>query len=300
MNKITEITRRKIFDFLIVSDIHWWGKISELDFLARVFDIDNIPSYDGRYKTFREDYCKHCINNDDWPSDWIYQDDRFDLMHCNDDLFLKLLSEMIHPVVRINMDQVAVMLANFNDILKPDGYELYENDKISGYSVFWWGQVGVKNEVVENHVKEIESFLSTQYVSEQITIMNEKIETAPHVAIGMAKELIEICCKSIFELRTTEYDKNWDLQKLIKETNQILKLTPSDIPDEKKAADIIRKILGSLTAVVQGICELRNDYGTGHGKSSKFKGLNPRHARLAVGAASTLANFLIETHLARD
>lgn len=34
----------------------------------------------------------------------------------------------------------------------------------------------------------------------------------------------------------------------------------------------------------------------GHGKDGKLKGLQPRHAKLSVGAASTLAIYLLETH----
>ncbi|WP_354328249.1 abortive infection family protein [Variovorax atrisoli] len=41
---------------------------------------------------------------------------------------------------------------------------------------------------------------------------------------------------------------------------------------------------------------MRNHYGKGHGKAAGAKGLQPRHAKLAVGAASTLAVFLAETH----
>jgi hypothetical protein len=51
-----------------------------------------------------------------------------------------------------------------------------------------------------------------------------------------------------------------------------------------------------LATITQGIAELRNQYGTGHGKAAGAKGLGPRHAKLAVGAASTLAVFLAETH----
>jgi hypothetical protein len=36
--------------------------------------------------------------------------------------------------------------------------------------------------------------------------------------------------------------------------------------------------------------------GTGHGQHGSASGLTARHARLAVGAASTLTVFLFETH----
>ena len=126
--------------------------------------------------------------------------------------------------------------------------------------------------------------------------MESSIENSPHVSIGIAKELIETCCKSIFEERKESYDKAWDLPKLMKETTKLLRLTPNDIPNEIKAATSIKQILSSLSLVVQGISEIRNEYGSGHGKDGKFIGLQPRHAKLAVGAASTLAIYLLETH----
>lgn len=138
--------------------------------------------------------------------------------------------------------------------------------------------------------------MSEEYVSQQISLMESSIDSAPHIAIGIAKELIETCCKSILEERQKTYDKALDLPKLMKETTKLLKLTPADIPNETKAATSIKQILGSLSSVVQGIAEVRNEYGSGHGKDGKFRGLQPRHAKLAVGAASTLAVYLLETN----
>jgi hypothetical protein len=73
-------------------------------------------------------------------------------------------------------------------------------------------------------------------------------------------------------------------------------LAPDDIHDRAKAADTIKRLLSNLATVVQGLAELRNPYGTGHGHDGRAKGLLKRHARLAAGAASTLALFLLETH----
>lgn len=47
--------------------------------------------------------------------------------------------------------------------------------------------------------------------------------------------------------------------------------------------------------MVVKVAELRNLYGTGHGKDKKRTGLNERHARLTVGAGVTLLTFLLET-----
>ncbi len=75
---------------------------------------------------------------------------------------------------------------------------------------------------------------------------------------------------------------------------------PESIPDSAKGADSIRRVLGNLATVTQGLAEIRNLYGTGHGKEGKRRGLAPRHARLAVGAATTLVTFLFDTHRARE
>lgn len=106
----------------------------------------------------------------------------------------------------------------------------------------------------------------------------------------------DICCKSILNNCNVSFSKSDDLPKLVKLTVKQLELTPKDIPDKVKAGDTIKRLLSNLAVITQGIAELRNHYGTGHGKLNASKGLQPRHAKLAVGAASTLAVFLSETH----
>ena len=110
------------------------------------------------------------------------------------------------------------------------------------------------------------------------------------------KELVETCCKTILEARNVAFSKSADLPELVKLTTKELELTPDDIPDKAKAAATVKRLLSNLATITQGIAELRNQYGTGHGKTAGAKGLGPRHAKLAVGAASTLAVFLAETH----
>ncbi|WP_341521439.1 abortive infection family protein [Pseudomonas sp. G.S.17] len=41
-------------------------------------------------------------------------------------------------------------------------------------------------------------------------------------------------------------------------------------------------------------------YGTGHGKDGQHRGLQPRHARLAVAAAVAFIDFVSETHRYRE
>ncbi len=296
-NKITEITRRNILDFIQIEGFWWSGRLEEADFLSRIFDLENMESYDGRFDNVAGDIWQHRVNNpNDWPDDWLFNDERFNLIKCDDSIFLNFLCEMIHPLVRSDSSEVNKMVQLFNDNLQVDNFEIIEKTKISNRPIFVGRLKITGKESIEKKGVEIKKILNAEYVTQQINLMESSIEAAPHISIGLAKELIETCCKSIFDERKMVYDKNWDLGKLMKETTKLLKLTPSDIPNETKAASSIKQILGSLSSVVQGIAEVRNEYGSGHGKDGKFKGLQPRHAELAVGASSTLAIYLLETH----
>lgn len=87
-----------------------------------------------------------------------------------------------------------------------------------------------------------------------------------------------------------------DLPKLARKTFACLDLLPDGVEKERRGGDAIKQVLRSFSSMVQGIAELRNLYGTGHGKHGNTASIQARHARLAVGAAATLATFLFETH----
>jgi len=296
-NRITIITRRNIFDFIQAEGIWWSGRMTETDFLSRLFDLEQMESLNNRFENAAGDIWQHRVNNpNDWDDNWVFGDSRFNLLHCDDSVFLNFLCEMIHPLVRVDSSEVNRLLQIFNDNLSNDRFEIVEKSKISGKPLFV-GRIKISgSETITKKGETLKQILNAEYVTQQINLMEVSIETSPYVSIGIAKELIETCCKSIFDERNETCDKNWDLPRLMKETTKLLKLTPDDIPNEAKAATSIKQILVSLSSVVQGISEIRNEFGSGHGKDGKFKGLQPRHAKLAVGASSTLAIYLLETH----
>jgi hypothetical protein len=139
--------------------------------------------------------------------------------------------------------------------------------------------------------------LDAAYLSDQIKRMEAAVENDPRLAIGTAKELIETCCRTILLARGETPSDTADVQELTKATFKLLQLAPAEIPNEKKGAETIKRVLNNLAQVGVGLAELRNLYGTGHGRHASTGGLTPRHAKLAVGAAATLATFLFETHV---
>lgn len=138
--------------------------------------------------------------------------------------------------------------------------------------------------------------LNANHLAEQIRRMEDSVETDPTLAIGTAKELIETCCKTILAERGKTLTGTPDIPILTKETLKELKLVPEGVPNSARGADVIKRILSNLSTVGHGLAELRGLYGTGHGQHGSTAGLAPRHAKLAVGAAATLAIFLFETH----
>ena len=127
-------------------------------------------------------------------------------------------------------------------------------------------------------------------------MLNSQSEN-PTESIGKAKELVESCCETILEYNGVIPNKDWKLNNLVDETMKLLEITPKHIPDTSKEANAIKAILGSLKGIATNIAIIRNAYGTGHGKSISYKGLEERHAKLAVGSSITLVNFLWDSHL---
>lgn len=150
-----------------------------------------------------------------------------------------------------------------------------------------------------DEVADATAHLNGHSLRQQIERIRGSVDSDPELAIGTAKELVETICKTILPEYGVTPDKNWDVIRLVKETRTVLKLLPEDIADHAKGADAIRRLLSSLSTVVQSLAEIRNLYGTGHGKEQKAKPVPARHARLAVGTAASLATFFYETHEAR-
>lgn len=57
----------------------------------------------------------------------------------------------------------------------------------------------------------------------------------------------------------------------------------------------MKQILGAASSMANAVGELRNRYGTGHGPIGTRAGLGARHAHLAVNAATTWCQLMLDT-----
>jgi len=295
-NTITNVTRQSIADEMLLTKLWYHGNQSEPDFLMRLFDLKSIPSRDTRYRNAYDDIYQHMVNNEDWENNWIYTDPRINLLYCDDILYLKFLSTTLHPLIRTNDEEVSKLLDIFNRHLNADGYEISQTDEISGKPIFSGRQKVIGQAHLAAKKAEIKKYLNTAYVNGKINTMNDSIHKETDLAIGTAKELLETICKSILKQKSITIDPAWTLPQLLKATTSALDFTPRGAADPDKAEKAIKQILSGVSSIIHGIAELRNGYGTGHGKDADFKGLEIKYAKLYVGVVSEIAIFYLATN----
>jgi hypothetical protein len=295
-NRITDVTRQHIADEMQLSKLWYHGNQTEPDFLGRLFNLKSLPSRDYRYENAYDDIYQHMVNNNDWDSDWIYSDPRINILHCEDDIYLKFLPMTVHPRVRTNPAEVSKLVEIFNKHLDADGFEIAQTDEISGKPVYSGRQKAIGQSHLVAKKVEIKKYLNTGYVNGKINTMTDAIHKDTDLAIGTAKELLETTCKSILKQKGITIDPDWTLPQLLKATTNCLDFTPKEADDPEKADKAIRQILGGITSIVHGVAELRNGYGTGHGKDADFKGLEIKYAKLFVGVVSEIAILYLATN----
>lgn len=146
---ITEITRRAIVDALTAGDVDWAGRFNEVDFLCRMYDLNALPSHDYRYDTAAGDIRKHRVDNRDGEPDWVFYDERFNLLHGPDDAFVRFLAETVHPAVRPRTEQARELVDLYNGQLRRDGWQIVQKGDISNRPVFSARETGAEVEVFE-------------------------------------------------------------------------------------------------------------------------------------------------------
>lgn len=130
--------------------------------------------------------------------------------------------------------------------------------------------------------------ITREFMNEQIAKCRKKLEEDDFDgAITNARSLLEAVLLDI-ERRTggeTSYDG--DLNKLYKRVRKTMNLDP------KGAHEVVQPILTGFTSVVSGLAGTRNKMSDAHVRSFRP---SRHHAKLAVNAANTLVDFLIDSY----
>lgn len=114
--------------------------------------------------------------------------------------------------------------------------------------------------------------------------------TSPREAVSAASNILESVCKIVISDEGLPMPSKQDLQSVWSVVRKHLGIDPSKIEDQD-----LQQILTGLISVVHGIGSLRTHASSAHGAGKAPYRLEPRHARLAIHAAHTLALFVLES-----
>lgn len=298
LEQISEPTRKNIADELTLREMDPSGRLDEVAFLSRMFDLKALPTRDYRtreYPDMAADVAQHRVRNRDWADGWFWTDDRLGLLHAPDETFLQFLAEMVHPIVRPDPRERDAFLEVFNRHLAPEGWEIAEVSKVGAHPIYGGRRL---NQIPAPAVAEAKDLAHTlgDYVGKQVTRMEAALSGDLELAIGTAKEFIETVCRTILKERGIGLPKDDDLPALVKLTVKSLPVVPDGIEDKAKWEGTVVRLVNNLSSAGQSLAELRNAFGTGHGKDAGHKGLDTHHAKLIVHVATTVGVFLYEAH----
>lgn len=222
--------------------------------------------------------------NGGFPTRRIYAQDK--LRELNGTAVLRtLIAKAVDPREFSKTEKtVEDAVALLNENLKYEGYELVRDGHF--FAVRDLGAARVKLDVsarvpdeltqltIDENIRKCEAKLSEEDFSGAITNARSLTEA---VLIGIEKDLDAIA---------PAYDG--DLVKLFKRVQKLLNLEP----ERKDIAEPLRQVLSGLTSIVNGLAAMRNKMSDAHAASYRP---SRHHAKLAVYAATTLADFLFET-----
>ncbi len=208
MKRITEITRRDIFELFIngmdwengIETVEirfdWHGRLSQKEFLSRLYDLRALDSKDPRFQNAEEELVHHTVKNDDYEGVWVFEDGRFCLMEGEDEILLRFLSEMFHPVVRDEKGYWKEFRDEINDLLRKDRYELFVANEVSGRDVYSW--------------REYDPEQSALFIPFSMRHKEDVVDV--QLSVEIRAQLVEVLKRhDIFCLETTETE--WKYQK---------------------------------------------------------------------------------------
>lgn len=222
---------------------------------------------------------------------WIFSDKRLSFSHPNSQQTIQIIEYCFHPEVRDEKSRWNDALIQINKLLHGDGLSLCVTGKISSRDLYKIQKiVFISNGMIES--KEIVAKTTSEYIKKQVEQLRISCEQNSPEAIGTAKELLESAFKMILSEHKVAFSVTDSLSDLDKKTRQVLGIDKNK--NNPKIPGVI-SILSGLSNVVNGMAELRNSYGTGHGKDESFIPLPKRYGKLAANASITYITFLLET-----
>lgn len=153
------------------------------------------------------------------------------------------------------------------------------------------GTLGTPTRALEDFIKDRD----IPAVDQEFTRALANVEQSPREAVSAASNILESVCKVYITERGLEMPSKQDLKPVWNLVRKDLGFDPEVVEDKD-----LQVILTGLFAVVDGIAALRTHASSAHGAGAKAYKLEPRHARLAIHSAHTVALFILESWAKRQ
>lgn len=131
-------------------------------------------------------------------------------------------------------------------------------------------------------------------IRDHIRRIREAQETDPALALGSTKEMLESVFKEILGLYGSK-STGEDFPGLWKKVQDALGLSPGTVSAGEEGADARRRLLQGLSQIAVSVNELRNLYGTGHGKA-RATPFDEDSVYVAVNSGISLATYLMNRY----
>lgn len=133
-----------------------------------------------------------------------------------------------------------------------------------------------------------------QALNDQLNRLRRNTEDAA-LLLGTAKELLESVGKFVLEEGNRLPDRKMDFPEVMTLAMEQLGLMPVQVDASTEGGKQIRKVYQAIRTVVEAINELRNEHGTGHGRTLP-SGVSVEAARFMIRQATIVAEMLLAAH----
>lgn len=173
-----------------------------------------------------------------------------------------------------------------------DQQKIRETLAADGISYLRGGELCTPGATPTHSLLEITTKNGLATVEIEIQRAISRVEDDPHAAVHYAGNVLEAALKAYLDSKGREYGGSDGLAELWRLAAEQIGLRPAEW-DSKD----LKKIASGLNSIVDGVAHLRNNKSGAHGKSEEQARsfiVKPRHARLAIHAAHSVAAYVLE------
>lgn len=196
-----------------------------------------------------------------------------------------ILGESRRPRGLVPLDDQFLNLAKVVNFLRLDDW-LQEKDPELRAEM-----IGQHRAFPDALAQETVSIFNIDEMARQLHRMQNDYVDDPEALIGECKDFIESACKTILGITGPGSSTRIELPKLVHRTLEALGLDAKAVDGDSVEAKAAKKFLGSVGQILEGVGELRNARGTGHGRSAVPE-LDADLARFVVEITVSTLHFL--------